>query len=234
MSLQQEIRRNGWCALAVVTMAAAEPVDLLRLQSLQPGDGLPPAWTAVPVRGQRAPALTVFDSAGQRVLRLAGNRTAGWFVHRLPVPVSSTAARLAVSWRVLVAPTGADLRQADSDDAALRVFVVFARRGPFERTPRTLFYSTGTAEPVAYSRPSFQSRSLQVIRIGPNAGQSRWLDTELDPFDDYQRVWGGRPRAIEAIGLMQDTDQTGGTAIADVRALSWTARPRLDSGQRRP
>jgi Protein of unknown function (DUF3047) len=213
------------CSLIATALSGAETVDLLGLQSFQPGGALPPAWTAVPARGQRAPTLTLQDSAGHRFLRLAGTRTAGWFVNRLASPVPPSTARLAVSWRVLVAPAGADLRAAASDDAALRVFVVFAMHGPLQRTPRTLFYTTGAGEPVGFNQASFQSRALHVIRIGPNIASSTWLETELDPFADYRRVWGGRLPAIVAVGLMQDTDQTGGTAIADVRMLSWAARP---------
>ncbi len=206
-------------------MIMVEPVDLLGLRAVQVGGGLPPAWTAIPVRRQRSPVATVLDSADTRFVRLAGTGRAGWFVNRLAAPVAPSATRLAVSWRVLVAPRGADLRAAATDDAALRVFVVFAMQGPFERTPRTLFYSSGAAEPSGYHRPSFQSRALHVIRLASDVSSSLWMETELDPFSDYQRIWGGKPRAVVAVGLMQDTEQTGSTAMADVRGLAWTPRP---------
>jgi len=213
------------CSLLLAALIMAEPVDLLGLYSVQAGESLPPAWTAIPVRRQRSPGVTVLDSADARFVRLAGTGRAGWFVNRLPSPVASSTTRLAVSWRVLVAPLRADLRAAATDDAALRVFVVFATQGPFERTPRTLFYSSGTAEPSGYHRPSFQSRALHVIRLSSDVSSSMWVETELDPFRDYQRIWGGKPRAVVAVGLMQDTEQTGGTAMADVRELAWTSRP---------
>jgi Protein of unknown function (DUF3047) len=227
---QQSIR---WSSLLVAALSTAEPMDLLGLQSFRSGGELPPAWKAVAVRGQRAPTLMLQDSVGLRFLRVVGTRTAGWFVNRLSSQVPPSSTRLAVSWRVLTAPAGADLRAADSDDAALRVFVVFDAHGRFQRTPRTLFYSTGTNEPTGYSRSSFQSRALHVIRIGSQAASSTWLETDLDPFADYRRVWGGRLPAIVAVGLMQDTDQTGSAAMADVRMLSWTgptmpAAPRSD------
>ncbi len=216
---------SRYCSLLLAALASTDPTDLLGLQAFQAGSGLPPAWNAAPVRGQRAPTLTVRDSAGQRMLRLTGTGTAGWLVHRLPSPVAPSSTRLTVSWRVLAAPPRADLRHADTDDAALRVFVVFATRGPLERTPRTLFYTTGAAEPMAYQRRSFRSGALHVIRMGPNVASPTWIETTLDPFVDYQRIWGGKPRAIVAVGLMQDTEQTGGTAMADVRTLAWTSSP---------
>jgi len=217
--------RIVWCALLLTAFGAAEPVDLLRLHTVRLGGGLPPAWSAIPVRRQRSPTATVLDSAGTRFVRIAGTGSAGWFGNRLDAPEAPSTMRLAVSWRVLVAPAGADLRAAATDDAALRVFVVFATQGIFERTPRTLFYTSGTGEPSGYSRPSFQSRALHVIRLESDAASTAWVETVLDPFSDYQRIWGGTPRAVVAVGLMQDTEQTGGTAIADVRALSWRSRP---------
>ena len=213
------------CSLLVTALATAEPIDLLGLDMVPLGGGLPSAWTVIPVRRQRPPTATLLDSAGSRFVRLEGTGRAGWFVKKLNAPVAPSPTRLTVSWRVLVAPARADLRAAATDDAALRVFVVFATQGPFERTPRTLFYTSGTVAPSGYSRPSFQSRALHVIRIGPDAATSMWVEGVLDPFSDYQRIWGGTPRAIVAVGLMQDTEQTGGSATADVRELSWTSRP---------
>lgn len=196
-------------------------VDLLTLHAASAGSALPPSWVARAVRGQRAPASTVADSAGDRYLRLSGQHAAGWFVHRLSRPVSPSAStHLALSWRILEAPNGADLRSPRTDDAALRLVVVFASRGLFERTPRTLFYSTGAVEPPSYERASFQSTALRVIRIS-DTRTGEWLSTTVAPFADYERIWGGPPRDIVAVGFLQDTDQTRSRAIADVRSLAW-------------
>ena len=215
----------AFCSLLMAALVSAESINLLRLETVPLGGGLPSGWTAIPVRGQRSPTSTVRDSAGRRFLRLGGTGKAGWFVNQLEAPVAPATARLAVSWRVLVSPARADLRAAVTDDAALRVFVVFATQGIFERRPRTLFYTSATSEPSGYSRPSFQSRALHVIRLESDAASTAWVETVLDPFSDYQRIWGGTPRAVVAVGLMQDTEQTGSAAIADVRTLSWRSPP---------
>jgi len=208
----------------VVSSAGAQSDDahdLLRLRTAKVGSALPPSWVVRPVRGQRAPTSMVADSAGERYLRLSGHHAAGWFVHRLAQPVAASAAtRLALWWRTVEAPNGADLRSPRTDDAALRLFVVFASRGIFERTPRTLFYSSGRVEPPSYERASFQSTALHVIRLADTT-DGTWLSAIVSPFADYDRVWGGPPRPIVAVGFMQDTDQTRSRAIADVRSLAW-------------
>lgn len=201
--------------------AADELIDLLRLQTVNVGATLPRPWVVRPVRGHRAPASAIVDSSGVRYLRIRGEAAAAWFVHELGQRISpNTFTDLALTWRIVEAPRGADLRAARTDDAALRVFVVFAARGIFERIPRTLFYSTGGVEPASYERASFQSTALRLIRLADTT-RGAWVSTTVSPFADYARIWGGPPRAIVAVGIMQDTEQTGSRAVADVRTLSW-------------
>ena len=51
-----------------------------------------------------------------------------------------------------------------------------------------------------------------------------WREQEVEPFEDYQRFWNRDPPGITAIGIMQDTDMTGGMAISELRSLVWKAR----------
>jgi Protein of unknown function (DUF3047) len=173
------------------------------------------------VRGEQAPQLSLLDSAGSRALRVTGVNRAAWFVRELDEPIRPSAGSLAWSWRVTRHPRGADLRRRETDDAALRVFVVFERANRFDRVPRTLFYSSGIAEDTLYRRRSVQSSDLHIIRMGGPETDGRWLRTAVDPFADYQRIWGGTPRAIAALGIMQDSEQTKSEASADVRTMVW-------------
>ncbi len=128
---------------------------------------------------------------------------------------------MAWSWRALQAPARADLREADTDDAALRVFVAFGPLRAFGRAPRTIFYSFGGPEPDGYARAGFGSRDIHVIRVASAAGSTDWRDVVVDPGADYARVWGGPAPAIAVVGLLQDTDQTQQNAVADLRSLHW-------------
>ena len=40
---------------------------------------------------------------------------------------------------------------------------------------------------------------------------------------DFRRIWGKEPPPITAIGVMQDTDDTGAMAVAELRRLEWQA-----------
>ncbi len=182
---------------------------------------LPLGWMVRAVRGQQAPSYAVVDSGGNRFLRVSGTGRAAWFVNELRSPIAPSSGTLAWSWRVSSMPVGADLRQSASDDAPLRLFVVFERDGWLDRTPHTIFYTVGGAEPRGYARPSFQSKKLHILRVDGDATSLRWHESVVDPFADFGRIWGTPARPIVAIGIMQDTDQTRGTAEADVRAMVW-------------
>jgi Protein of unknown function (DUF3047) len=199
----------------------AQPaVDLLRLNAQQVGRALPHGWKVRPVRGHQAPASIIVDSGGLFFLRIAGTARAAWFVHELPAPLPITG-RLSWRWRVPLAPSGANLDAAATDDAALRVFVVFARRGVFDTTPRALFYAVADGAPPALPTGP-RRKSLASIVAGLPAMTRGWMSVTADPIADYRRFWHSDAPRIVALGVMQDTDQTRTAAIGDLMDLKWS------------
>jgi hypothetical protein len=207
---------------ATAAASLAAPTDLLRLDAAAVGAALPPSWTVRAVRGAQAPTSRIVDSGGVRFLRIEGRGRAAWFGRKLALDPAAEA-RLRWRWRIPVAPAGADLRDKATDDAAARIFVAFDTPTFFgTRAPRTLFYTAGGAEPDGYARASFVSGALHVIRIAPPAGGA-WGDVTVDPVADYRRIFGEAPPRIAGIGVLQDAEQTGALAIADLASLAWGA-----------
>ena len=215
-----------WLAFAAVCSAlpAADGIDLLRLAGSDIGNWKPAAWETRAVRGQRAPDAVVRDSNGVRFVRFEGTARAAFFAHNFTQPIAADRALLTISWRVPLAPRGADLRVKSLDDSPLRIFVVFQTAGLFRRIPRTLFYSSGVLEPKSYSARGAASADLHVVRISEGGNSQDWSTISVEPAADYARVWGGTVPCVLAIGVMQDTDQTRSTAVADLRQLSWRSR----------
>jgi hypothetical protein len=208
------------CCAALAFLSTATTTDLLRLGAAASDASLPPGWTVRAVRGVSAPASRIIDSAGVQFLRIEGRGTAAWFGQRSAL-TPAPEARLRWRWRIPVAPVGADLRERQRDDAAARIFVSFATPTRFGRPPYTLFYSAGGAEPDGYARSSFVSGALHVIRIAPPPAGT-WADVTVDPVADYARIFGRTPPRITGVGVMQDSEQTGARAVADLAALVWT------------
>lgn len=203
-------------------LAAQQPTseaggDLLALWSAVPHAALPSGWATRAVRGQRLPMTRIVDTSGIRYMRVSGQGKAGWFVRELPQPLSAIAGQLHWTWRAPLTPLGANVAAPATDDAVLRVFVVFSRHTWLDRRPRVLFYTLADGDPA----PDRADSPFGVRIAGRPALTRDWSGASADPFQDYRRIWGGDPKAIVAIGVMQDTDQTRSAAIGDVMNLHW-------------
>ena len=208
---------------AVVLLALVEPglFDLTRPAGRL---GLPADWQMRAVGGQRPPTFRIVEDAENGLrLKVYGSDRAAWIWRDLPAPVADSAVSLEWSWRVLQAPAGADLRKKQRDDAPLRVFVVFGTvEGMARGRARAIFYSWGGNESAGYAAPSHVSSQLMIVRLAGKADVgAQWRHAMIQPFEDYRRFWGGKVPSIRAVGLMQDTDQTGELADAELRGLRW-------------
>ncbi len=212
---------NFWSWFLLLSLGS--PQDLLNLDRATPGSGGLDGWELRPVKGAAMPRIEIREVDGARVLRVSGADAAGWFHRRLSPPIEGRRGTLRWSWRVLRAPAEADLRKRDRDDAPLRIFVVFGNpRSLFGGSGRIVFYTWGNGEPEGLTQPSFVSGRIQIVRmagtldVGPD-----WREEAVQPFDDYRRFWNREPPPITAVGVMQDTDMTGASAVAELRELSW-------------
>ena len=210
-----------WLALVLLAGLFAEPLAILSLANAPLRAGIPAGWKVRNVRGQTAPDIEVRNDGEGPVLRIHGAGRAAWFYRELPTEMAESPGSLAWSWRMVQAPAGADLRNEKTDDSPLRVFVVFGKPGLFGRSSRVIFYTFGSSEPDDYSRVSYVSDKMYVIRVGGTRDVGHWTDNTAKPFADYRRVWHGQPPPITAIGVMQDTDQTKAMAVAELRRLEW-------------
>ena len=210
--------------LGFLFAVAALPLDILRLADSPIGPGMPIGWQVRAVRGQAAPDAEIRREDDGPVFRVSGAGRAAWFYHELSPQISEAPGTLHWSWRVLQAPLKADLRQKQTDDSPIRVYVVFGKPGGlFGGSGRIIFYSFGNTEPGEYARASHVSNKLHVIRVDGASERGSWQDHTVEPFADFRRIWGKEPPPITAIGVMQDTDDTGAMAVAELRRLEWQA-----------
>ncbi len=215
---------GGICGLATPIASASRPsraeTDLFTLATATVGDSLPPRWQRRAVRGSRSPSSTVRDERGYRFLSISGNRQAAWFVLDLREQPLSPDGTATLEYRLPVLPAGADLAVTARSDAALRLYVVFESARRFLPSRRVLFYSLGA---VSDAQRIKRDDSLCDIRL-PTASSTSWQRLTVSPAADAARDCAWRDGRIAAVGMMQDTDQTGARAEADVRALVWRDR----------
>lgn len=208
------------------------------------GDTPAAPWRRMLLPRQKPPA-TQFDVTmvdGERVLRVASNKSYGNLVHNLDAPAGG-ARWLQWRWRVDQAPD-ADLRLKSADDAPVRVCAMYdwphERLTFLERTQHataeavngswlptaTLCYvwapslTPGTTLPNIYSK-----RIRQIVVDGRGAELQRWVDHRRDLHADFQRAFADEWRAgdtmppLKAVAVGGDADNTLGEGLAYVRWL---------------
>jgi len=129
---------------------------------------------------------------------------------------------------------GEALDWKDGSDAAARVYVYFASRGlPWQK--RNLDYVWSASLPVGTLLSSAYSSTSKILVVeSGSASLGQWRTVERNLEDDFERAFGRQdlPDVI-AIGLMSDTDNTGGDALAYFDELRVSRNP-LVSRQDRP
>ena len=141
--------------------------------------------------------------------------------------------QVSFSWKVPALITGADMMQAHSDDSPVRLVLAFeGDRSKFSVKNAMLseLSLTLTGEPLPYATLMYvwgtdrapgsiieghrtdRIRKL-VLESGPQQ-LGRWLDYERDIKADFEQAFGEAPGALVGIGIMTDTDNTRGQALA--------------------
>lgn len=221
--------QRGTCQLAMAlgTMAVPHPIvgqatPLLPTAALvSSGDST--GWALRRVRGAQMPEWVVTpDRAGSRVT-VSGTGTAGWADLQVERPVEGSV-RLQWSWRCLVHPATAALHERRRDDAPLRVVVGFGGRPG--APARAIAYTWGNAEPMRSKRRSHQGDRLHVVVVATaREADGHWHDVVVNPGADHAAIWGRPAGAITGVALLQDVDDTGARAVAEIRNLMLVPMP---------
>lgn len=209
-AVERSIAGSGW----------AEASDLRSL-------GPTPGWRHQRYGQQRPTRYAAAEHAGRPALHassLGGNSTL-----RLPLRApADPQQRLRFSWFVPQLNLKADLRDAQIDDAVVRVILSFdgdhsawrprdhmlselARLVTGEPMPdATLMYVWDHRYPVGtvLSNPHTARIRMIVVQSG-TGGLNRWHDIERDIAADYRLAFGAEPGLLTGVGLMSDSNNTG-------------------------
>ena len=206
---------------AALFLAAAHPVaradECIRVEDFSKGKvgEFPPEWKLRKESGRGV--YSIQEENGRRFLHAAarglGIQAALQFEWDLAAhPV------LAWSWRPIEFPTGADERNAKTNDSALAVYAVFPH------TPwsvRSLKYIWSAAAPVGTHLTSSAGLTQALVRKHGTSGKGEWVEERVNVLGDYRKYFGDTDVPKPAgIAVLTDSDDTGSSAqgdYADVR-----------------
>ena len=228
------------CTLPGVATGAGGPLPALPRFSVADGGRLPPPWRVIGLPKNKV-ALTQFgivDLEGERVLRVASDRSYGNLTHELADLNLEAQATLRWKWRLDQPLPDADLRRKDGDDVALKVCALFdmpldrlgwvernllvlARKVSGEHLPSaTLCYVWDNHLPAGTVQPNVYTRRVRYMVLNSGDAQQRqWITHERRLAMDFLLAFGSETDSVPpliAIVVGADSDNTGGTSLGFV------------------
>lgn len=235
-------RRLGPPAIAFATalLASASEAPVVRPFSDAVGGAIPPGWAPLEFRKiARRTSYRVVPDDGRAVIRADADASASGLIFRLTADARAVPT-LRWRWKVDGVVAGSDPGRKSGDDYAARIYVAFERpageRGTLDRMLRAMYgrdlpdlglnYVWATATPVDRILPNAYTDRVRMIVVESGTDKvGRWVDEERDIVADFRRAFGTDPPPIAGIGIMTDTDDTGGRATAWYGDVSLEPRP---------
>ena len=108
-------------------------------------------------------------------------------------------------WKVTKLPAGGDFRKSKTDDQAAQVFVAFSKT-------KAIVYIWDTTAPAGLMEDTspvpFMTVKVVVMRSGP-AESGKWITETRNVYDDYKKLYGSEPPAVNGIRLQTNSQHTG-------------------------
>ncbi len=160
------------------------------------------------------------DSSGA-FIRAESQGTASARYRKQTINVAETP-WLSWRWRLVQPVKPADERSKSGDDFSARVYVVFASSF-WPGSVRSLNYVWSQNESVGTSWPNPFTDKAQMIPLRQAGDTGIWRFERRNVVEDFRRYFGLDVTQIEGVAIMTDTDNSGGTAIADYASMRFSA-----------
>lgn len=242
MVMDSSCTRRTWLAAAGGTALLAgcsslrtppEPaIDASPWAAQSAGPSLSRPWRHQPFPGKAPTQFKYAREDGRHAVSVTASSSASMLRRRLRIEPADLGS-VVFSWKVPALIADADMASGESDDAPVRVMLVFdgdrsrfsARDAMLSELMRAL---TGEEMPYATLMYSWCSRReagtvvtnartsrvrTVVVESGPQK-LNRWLDYRRNVRADFERAFGEPPGALVGVAIMSDSDNTRSLARA--------------------
>jgi hypothetical protein len=205
--------------------------------------GLPAGWDHVTFRSVKTHTrYAAVEEDGKIIIKAHAVKSASALVKRIRFDPQRTPL---LRWRWKISNTlGGDEREKSGDDSAARVYVMFEytperatalKRLKYE-TARILYgeypphaalnYIWANLLPTGGVLPNpYADNSMMIALKSGNAMAGKWVDETVNIYEDYIKHFGGEPPMASGVGIMTDSDNTGGDVSAWYSDITLSAAP---------
>ena len=150
---------------------------------------------------------------GRDVVRATSRGTASGLYLRRRIDLDKTPI-LRWSWRVDTTLGDIDERTRAGDDYSARVYVIRSHPVLLWRT-RAVNYVWASMVAAGETWPNAWTDSSRHVAVrSGDALAGQWVEERRDVRADFRELFGKSVRYVDAVAIMTDTDNTGGTAVA--------------------
>ena len=212
--------------LTLSTLASAEAefvVEDWTSQSLG-SVGVPSGWTGESFGRRAFYDLAIEADRDRRVLHLKSLDEHSTISKDITGKVQIRATPvLEWTWKVAVLPIGGDLREAQTSDLPIQLYVVWPRFPTLVRS-RVIGYVWDASAPAGLVTPSRKTARVTfiVLRSG-SEDLGRWVQERRNVAEDYQRIFGEPPDDPRIITISIDSNDTHSSAEAFVGPIRFVA-----------
>ena len=186
--------------------------------------GVPTGWRTYETPGGRpAYDFTVTIDDGRRGLRLRSHDEHSTIARPLAVDLDTTPV-LEWSWKIVMLPTGADVRRRETSDLTAHLFVVWPRF-PAPLRSRLIGYIWDPVAPAGTIEKSRKTgtATFVILRSG-TAELGRWITERRNVREDYLRIFGEAPDRPSALAVSIDTNDTHARAEGLIGRIAFAPR----------
>jgi len=208
----------------------------------KPGDAIPLPWERVKLSDRKKPtAYSLVEDGGVVVLHARAVGAASGLAQFTVFDIRN-APILEWRWRVSSLIEGADNHAAATEDSPVRLLLAFdGDKSKLPLVDRTVFFLSeklsGRQLPYALLEyiwvnrgavgdvilHPYTKRVRMIAAASGPGGVGRWHTLRRNVVDDFRRAFGEEPGRLTGVGVLTDTDNTGGSVEAwygDIRLLS--------------
>lgn len=222
-------------AFLVIAPSAASPEDgeIVNLLGTAVSGGIPAGWDHVTFRSVKfRTTYTAAEEDGKIIVKAHAVKSSSAIVRRIRFNPKETPI-LRWRWKISGTLPGGDERTKSGDDSAARIYVMFEyspERASFaqklkyeaariffgEYPPHSaLNYIWANKLPAGSAIPNaYAENSMMIALKSGNETAGKWMDEEANIYGDYVKHFGGEPPMASGVGIMADSDNTGGEVTA--------------------
>jgi hypothetical protein len=210
--------------------------------SAKPGTAMPRGWEVLTFGSLKTPTNYSFvENDGKVVLRAKADASASGLINPVKFDIRS-APYVQFQWKIASLIDGADNRVASKEDSPVRITLSFdgdRSKLTFRDKTASLLAKQATGRDLAYAELVYvwankypvgtvienphTKRVEMVVAVSGGADVGKWVTVTRNVVEDFRKAFGEDPGPLFVVGLMTDTDNTGGTVEAwygDIRFLT--------------